>query len=107
MAGDEQPSIDMQASRPPIGEEIGGPGKAYFDHVVTDNIMDALIELAAEVWTTRDRLMVLEAVLAEQGIDASRLVEAYVPDDNIKAERKAAREAFIAQVFASFTRRTA
>lgn len=90
---------------PPIGQEIDGPGKAYFDHVVTDNILDALVELAAEVWTTRDRLVILEAVLAEQGIDAAARVEAHVPSDAVKAERKALREAFIAQVFASFTRR--
>ena len=72
---------------PQIGGEINGPGKAYFDHVVTDNIIDALVELSAEVWTTRDRLVILEAVLAERGIDA--------------------RDAFIAQIFASFMRRTA
>lgn len=90
-----------------VGDEINGPGKAYFDHVVTDNIVDALVELSAEVWTTRDRLMVLEAVLSDQGIDAAALVEAYVPNDTVKADRKAARDAFIAQVFASFSRRTA
>ena len=92
---------------PQIGDEINGPGKAYFDHVVTDNIVDALVELAAEVWTTRDRLTILEAVLAERDIDAAALVEAHVPSEAIKAERKAMREAFIAQVFASFSRRTA
>ncbi|MFZ4747721.1 MAG: hypothetical protein ACOYLK_12640 [Sphingomonas sp.] len=92
---------------PQIGNEINGPGKAYFDHVVTDNIIDALIELAAEVWTTRDRLTILEAVLADKGIDATALIEAHVPSDAVKAQRKAAREAFITQVFASFSRRTA
>ena len=90
---------------PSIGGEINGPGKAYFDQVVMDNIMDALVELAAEVWTTRDRMMVLEAVLADHAIDAAALIEAYVPSDALKAERKAMRQAFIAQIFASFTRR--
>lgn len=92
---------------PQIGDEINGPGKAYFDQVVTDNIIDALVELSAEVWTTRDRLVILESVLAERGIDAAALVEAHVPSDAAKAERKAMREAFITQVFASFSRRTA
>lgn len=95
----------IATTRPPIGQEIGGPGKAYFDSVVTDNIMEALVELAAEVWTTRDRLTILEAVLAERGIEAAALVEAYVPSDAMRAARKTMREAFIAQVFASFTRR--
>jgi hypothetical protein len=96
----------MDAAKPAIGEEIGGPGKAYFDQVVTDNIVDALLELAAETWTTRDRLLVLEEVLAGQGIDLPRLIEAHVPSEALKAERKQQREAFIAQVFASFSRRT-
>ncbi len=101
--------MDMPVTpkKPRIGDEINGPGKAYFDHVVTDNIMDALVELAAEVWTTRDRLLVLEAVLADKGIDAAALVEAHVPSDEQKAARKSARDAFIGQVFASFSRRTA
>ncbi len=101
--------MDMPTTpaRPTIGEEIGGPGRAYFDSVVTDNMLDALVELAAEVWTVKDRMMVLETVLADKGIDAAALVEAHVPDDASRAARKAAREAFIASVFASFLRRTA
>ena len=101
--------MDMPTTieRSPIGGEIDGPGKAYFDNVVTDNMIDALVELAAETWTTRDRLTILEAVLADKGIDATALVEAHVPSDAVKAARKAAREAFITQVFASFSRRTA
>lgn len=91
--------------RPPIGEEIDGPGRAYFDAVVTDNIVDALIELSAELWTVRDRLHILEQVLGRQGIDAAALVEAHVPDAAANAARKALREAFIARVFASFIRR--
>jgi hypothetical protein len=98
----------MQQAVPPtttIGQEIGGRGKTYFDSIVIDNLMDAFIELAAEVWTTRDRLFILESVLAERDIDAAALIEAHVPPDSVKAERKAAREAFIGQVFASFLRR--
>ncbi len=103
----KEPGMDMMTTpSPAIGEEINGPGRAYFDNVVTDNIVDALIELAAEVWTTRDRLMVLESVLAERGIDAASLVEAHVPTPEQAAARKAMREAFVAQVFASFSRRT-
>ena len=100
-------NVATAPERQPIGQEIDGPGKAYFDSVVIDNMMDALVELSAEVWTTRDRLAVLEAVLADKGIDAAALVEAHVPSDALKAERKTMREAFIAQVFASFSRRTA
>ncbi len=80
MARARQSAI-MTASPPPaaIGTEIDGPGRAYFDSVVTDNIIDAFMELAAEVWTIRDRQQVLETVLTQQGIDAATLIEAHRP----------------------------
>jgi hypothetical protein len=98
----------MTASPPPaaIGTEIDGPGRAYFDTVVTDNIIDALMELAAEVWTIRDRQFVLETVLAGQGIDAAALIEAHSPDADELAARKALREAFVARLLAGFLRRS-
>ena len=62
-----------------IGHEISGPGRTYFDDVVIDNIMDALLELSASVWTYRDRLFILEKVLEKQGTDVSQLIESYQP----------------------------
>lgn len=96
---------EQAPARPPIGQEIGGRGKTYFDSVVIDNLMDAFLELAAEVWTTRDRMAVMETVLADNGIDAAALIEAHRPSPELKATRKQQREAFIGQVFASFLRR--
>ena len=84
---------------------ISGPGRAYFDTVVTDNMIDALMELAAEVWTIRDRQVVLESVLAAQGIDAATLIEAHRPSTDEMAARKQLREAFVARLLAGFLRR--
>ena len=98
----------MTASAPSaaIGIEIDGPGRAYFQDVVTDNIIDAFMELAAEVWTIRDRQHVLETVLARQGIDAAALIEAHCPGADELAARKALREAFVARLLAGFLRRS-
>ncbi|MEM1020880.1 MAG: hypothetical protein ACFBZ9_15200 [Sphingomonadales bacterium] len=93
------------------GDEIDGVGKQYFDNVVIDNLMDAFLELSAEVWTIKDRNIVLETVLSDllkaQGKDSdiNALIEAYEPSDEIKALRKGERSKFIASVFASFSRR--
>lgn len=96
----------MEKAPPPaVGAEIGGPGRAYFDNVVTDNMLDAFLELAAEVWTLKDRQLQLERALAELGVDAARLIETRVPDATEAAERKAMREAFVARLFESFLRR--
>lgn len=99
--------IDAMTSDAPlkIGEEIDGPGRAYFDSVITDNLIDAFMELAAEVWTIRDRQAVLETVLAEKGIDAAALIEAHRPPPEEIAARKGLREAFVARLLAGFLRR--
>lgn len=88
-----------------LGIEIGGPGRAYFDDVIIDNLMDAVVEVSAAVWTVRDRQIVLEKILSEKGIDVSADIEAYVPDEATLAERKAERDEMVARIFQSFLRR--
>ena len=101
-------AVTLPSSVPPtVGEEIDGPGRQYFDDVVIDNMMDALLELSAEVWTCRDRLSILEQVLAEQGINATELIEAHHPSDEQRAALAAQRTAFVNRVFAGFARRGA
>lgn len=96
-------SISKQALG--IGEEIDGPGRVYFEQPVIDNLLETMMELAAEVWTIRDRQAVLEKVLADKGIDAAALIEMHVPGADELAERKALREAFVARLLAGFLRR--
>jgi hypothetical protein len=99
---DDKPSIDVPET---LGEEIGGPGRAYFDDVVIDNILDALLELSAAVWTYHDRVNVLEAVLDEKGIEVSDAIEAHVPSEEEIARREKERMALVNRVFGSFLRR--
>jgi hypothetical protein len=107
MHGSSRHSAIMDSEAPlNIGQEIDGPGRVYFDTVVTDNLLEAFMELAAEVWTIRDRQAVLETVLAEKGIDAAALIEAHRPPAAEIAARKALREAFVARLLAGFLRRT-
>lgn len=88
-----------------LGEEIGGRGRIYFDNVVIDNILDALLELSASVWAHRDRVAVMEQILAERGIDLSEAIEAHKPDGAELARRAEERDAFIERIFGSFLRR--
>lgn len=88
-----------------LGEEIGGRGRVYFENVVIDNMLDALLELSAEVWTHHDRVLVLEKVLAERGIDVGQAIEAHVPDQAETARRSEERDAFVERIFGAFLRR--
>ena len=98
-------SDDKQAVPEDLGFEIGGPGRVYYDDVVTDNVVEALMEMSALLWTVRDRQIVLEKVLAETGVDVTAAIEAHVPDAAETTERRAARVAMVQQIFHSFLRR--
>jgi hypothetical protein len=56
-----------------------------------DDLAEALLVLARELWVVRDRQIVTELVLAERGIDISAAVDRYEPSaevqDRLDAER--------------------
>lgn len=97
---------DTSQIDPDLGYEINGSGRQYFDNVVMDNLMDALTELSATVWTIRDRQIVLEKVLSDNGIDAQKLIEDHTPSQDELAERAAERNEMVKRVFGAFLRRT-
>lgn len=99
---DESQKIEVPAE---LGDEIGGNGRIYFDNVVIDNVLDALLELSATVWTHHDRVIVLEKILAAKGIDVSDEIEAHMPDETEIAARAAERDAFVERIFGAFLRR--
>ena len=83
-------------------------GKQFFDNVVFDNIIESLVELTAAVWTYKDRSMVLEKVLQsviKDKEDLDLLIENYEPTPEDIDKRKKEREALVANVFKSFSRR--
>lgn len=72
----------------------------YFADVSKTDLMRVVVALSGELFSLQDRLTVLEGVLAGQGIDLAALdapAEAAADD----AQRKAARDAFVARVFAA------
>lgn len=102
-------ATDTDASSIPeeLGFEIGGPGRVYYDDLVTDNVVESLMEMAALLWSVRDRQIVLERVLAEQGIEVSSAIEAHSPDAAETEARRRERDAMVKQIFRSFLRRPA
>jgi hypothetical protein len=84
------------------GEEIAGPGRRYYADPTIDALMDAVTELAAELWAVKDRNFVLERVLADQ--DLTGRIERWIPTAEDVAARAAARAAFTDRVFNGFLR---
>lgn len=60
-----------------------------------DDLARSMLALAREVWVLRDRQRIMEAVLAERGIDVSDAIERYQPGPELKEVLDAERKAFV------------
>jgi hypothetical protein len=70
------------------------PEQTFFPDPALDRAFGVVMALAQEVWVLRDRVMAMEAQLAERGaLDLARLNEEPGRD-----ERAAEREAFVAHL---------
>jgi hypothetical protein len=80
----------------------------YADYAVgadqLDQLGEALLALTSEVWILTDRLAVLEAVLAEHGIDAAAAIDRFVPSPAMEKALDAKRDKLIATVLAALQR---
>lgn len=76
----------------------------YFDHPVLDHLVETVMQLGSELWTTRRRLEVLEKALAEAGSLPDDAVELYMPSVEEHKEEAARRDAFVRRIYAGFAR---
>ena len=73
--------------------------------LMTDNIVTAIINLGAEQWTTRRRLMTIEQLLTEHGSVTTEMIEAYIPPPDIAAAWEQERDEFITRIYDVLARR--
>jgi len=62
------------------------PEPAFFDNPAIDNLIAVTMELGAELWVQRERMRVIERLLAERGVVTA--------------------DAFAKRLYAAFTRET-
>ncbi len=66
----------------------------FLGNGVLDNVVSCLIAMSAEMWSTKRRLKVVEAVMAKKGI-TSEMIEKYVPSAEEQAMWEKDRDRFI------------
>jgi hypothetical protein len=66
-----------------------------------DELGRAVLYLAGELWVTRDRLAVLEAVLDARGLDVSADVARHQPSPELAARLAAERKALVEGLIAT------
>jgi len=63
-----------------------------------DNVAEAVLNLAAEVWALTDRTRIMEEVLKAHGLDVTAEIDRFRPDPALEAELDAKRDRLIASV---------
>lgn len=91
----------MNATQSP--PTIQDPRPQYFDDPNLDRVMAVVITMANELWVTKDRLMILERLLAKRGSVTPEEVDHYQPTDEEKHALEVARKAYIARVLSGLT----
>ncbi|MCU0759398.1 MAG: hypothetical protein MUF07_09445 [Steroidobacteraceae bacterium] len=82
------------------------PEPAFFDNPAIDNLIAVTLELGAELWVQRERMRVVESLLATQGVVTPEMIEQYLPSDAEAAKSRAERDAFVSRVYGAFARPT-
>jgi hypothetical protein len=67
--------------------------------LTTDNVVTALIQLGAEVWGYRRRMMIMEQLLEDEGKVTKDLIEQYKPSTALMGEWEKERDAFVRRIY--------
>lgn len=67
--------------------------------VVTDNAVTAIINLGAELWTTRRRLSIIEQLLYEGATITPEAIEQYLPSREVAQRWEEERDEFISRIY--------
>ena len=66
----------------------------FLGNPILDNLMSSVMALGSEVWATRRRMHVLEALLEEKGV-TNEMIEQYVPSQEQQEKWEKDRDRFI------------
>lgn len=82
------------------------PQPAFFDNPAIDNLITVTLELGAELWVQRERMRVIERLLAERGVVTAEAIEKYSGSAEEAARVQAERDAFVNRLYAALARDT-
>jgi hypothetical protein len=94
----------MSVAPPPAPRPA--PEPAFFDNPAIDNLIAVTLELGAELWVVKERLRVMEHLLATHGRVTSDMIEQYQAPAAEQARVKAQRDAFVNRLYGAFARET-
>ncbi len=84
--------------------DAAGRRPAFFEQDGIDQMLSMIMEVSAGLWIVRERLFIVEAVLARHGVVAGEAVEAYKPSEAEQATLNALRAEMTTQIFRTLGR---
>lgn len=90
-------------SLPKDPTEFNRPADRLLDDADIDGIGRAVMTLCQELWLVKDRMMILEAVLEENGIEASDAIENFQPNEALQERLNKDGRHLIERVLASLS----
>lgn len=90
----DDPAAATQA--PPRGAKGARP--QYFDDPEVGRLLSIVLALTGEVCVMRDRMDTIERLLAAGVPVSAEAIDAYLPDESVRAQRDARRQEFLSVV---------
>lgn len=78
------------------------PPRTILEPAQINEVAAAVLALGREMWTLRDRLTILEAVLERHGIDAAAEIDGFDVDPALQSRLDAERDRMIGALAAAF-----
>jgi hypothetical protein len=91
-------------TNPAVKKRDSDDDRRYMADNTVENLVQIVLEMGAQIWINRDRMAVIEKLLAEKGVVTLEMIENYQHSPAEQAERAKARDAFAAQLFGAFAR---
>jgi hypothetical protein len=85
--------------------EHGSASYSFLADPVIDALVQVVLELGAETWITRRRMLVLERVMATNGVLPELAVETYTPTAEDAAAWREERDRMMRSVYTALARR--
>ena len=92
----------MSPDKRPLPEP--SPEPAFFENAAIDNLIAIVLELGSEFWVERQRLRIVEKLLASQGVVTPDAIASYQESEAEAAASARERQVFIDRVYGAFAR---
>jgi hypothetical protein len=89
-------------SSPPL--DAAAPRQQFFESDALDRLVTMFLELATELWTTRERLYVLEREAERLGLPLRAAIEAHAATSDEQAELAAMRRRMLENIMRTLGR---